>query len=144
MSYLSKEDLLAIYGVPVTLYGPDGKLLKAETVVDDPFSSEWADNNPGVFASEYMGSFEPKPLDIADIEAMRGLVVPMWSDRTPRVFTAQEYAGIGTLGLNALAGFKQEPYMPKDLWYRRTCTPEWREGVRKRLSTGLDDAPVLP
>jgi len=147
VSYLSKEDLLAIYGVPVMLYGPDGKLLKAETEAD-PFSNQYTDNS-NIWRSEYMGSFEPKPLEIEDIEAMRDAMremsMPTWDDRTPRAFAPQEYAGIGTLGLSALVENGWVDYTPCDQRNGiRTRTPEWQASVRERLATGLDDSPVLP
>lgn len=59
-------------------------------------------------------------------------------------FTASETAGPATVDTNALVDLGWAAYMARDLWYRRTRTPEWREGVRERLATGLDDAPVLP
>jgi hypothetical protein len=59
-------------------------------------------------------------------------------------FTASETAGPATVDTNALVDLGWAAYMPKDLWYRRTRNQEWQAGVRKRLVTGLDDAPVLP
>lgn len=118
----------------------------------------WTDH---VFASEYMGNFEQPPTSAEDLKAAYDRVFnsfpTMWKNQgsmggwvaidnpvlAPQ-FTATELAAPGTIDTNALTDLGWTKYMSKDLWYRRTLTPEWREGVRKRLATGLDDAPVLP
>ena len=38
---------------------------------------------------------------------------------------------------------RPDEYEPSDSG-ARTLTAQWRESVRERLATGLDDAPVLP